>query len=210
MKGSNGTTSFLPLKGKGGFQRNISDQCLTKEQAKQLYDKIEIGEMINTRKLNQHNFFNPQRQATFTNDVNQYEKALLSGRNMKRGSNSQIKQWSILSDNIVYVRSEDRDIMNDIDIKPIDYREHKRIYRKMGKERGEKLEMDFGESLEIMKSRYVDVYDDVYAEIVTTSRFDENVDLSTTYLGRIDMKREEVKKLRKVFQFQNKELLWVN
>ena len=51
MKGSNGTTSFLPLKGKGGFQRNISDQCLTKEQAKQLYDKIEIGEMINIRKI---------------------------------------------------------------------------------------------------------------------------------------------------------------
>ena len=46
MKGKNGTTSFLPLKGKGGFQRNISDQCLTKEQVKQLYDKIEIGEMV--------------------------------------------------------------------------------------------------------------------------------------------------------------------
>ena len=54
--------------------------------------------------------------------------------------------------------------------------------------------MDFGESLEIMKCRYMDVYDDVYAEVVTTSRFDENVDLSTMYLGRKDMKREEVMK----------------
>ena len=45
-----------------------------------------------------------------------------------------------------------------------------------------------------MKSRYMDVYDNVYVEVVTTSRFDENVDLSTTYLGRIDMKREEVMK----------------
>ena len=199
MKGRNGTTSFLPLKGKGGFQREISDQCLTKEQMKQLYDKIEIGEMVNIRKLNWHNVPIPQRQATFTNDVNQYEKALLSGRNMKRGSNSQIKQWSILSDNIIYVRAEDRDIMNGIDIKPIDYREHKRIYRKMGKEGGEKLEMDFGESPEIMKSRYMDVYDDVYAEVVMTSRFDENVDLSTTYLGRINMKREEVMKAEESF-----------
>ena len=118
---------------------------------------------------------------------------------MKRGSNSQIEQWSILSDNIVYVRSEDRDIMNGIDIKPIDYREHKRIYRKMGKQEGEKLEMDFGESPEIMKGRYMDVYDDVYAEVVTTSRFDENVDLSTTYLGRKDMKREEVMKAEESF-----------
>ena len=64
----------------------------------------------------------------------------------------------------------------------------------MGKEGGERLEMDFGESLEIMKRRYMDVYDDIYAEAVTTSRFDENVDLSMTYLGRIDMKREEAMK----------------
>ena len=47
------------------------------------------------------------------------------------------------------------------------------------------------ESPEIMKSSYMDVYDDICAEVVTTSRFDENVDLSTTYLGRIDMKRKK-------------------
>ena len=135
----------------------------------------------------------------YPNNVNQYEKALLGGKDMKRGSNSQIEQWSILSDNIVYVRSEDRDIMNGIDVKPIDYREHKRIYRKMGKEEGEKLEMDFGENPEIMRSRYMDVYDDVYVEVITTSRFDKNVDLSTMYLGRKDMKRDEVMKAEESF-----------
>ena len=199
MKGRNGTTSFLPLKGKGGFQREISEQCLTKEQTKQIYDKIEIGEMVKLRKLDWHDVPISPKQAMFTNDVNQYEKALLSDRNMKRGNNSQIEQWSILSDNIVYVKSEDRDIMNGIDIKLIDYREHKRMYRKMGKEGGEKLEIDFGESLEIMRNRYMDVYDDIYAEVVTKSRFDENVDLSMTYLGRIDMKREEVMKAEESF-----------
>ena len=51
MKGRNGTTSFLPLRGQGGFQRNISDQCLTNEQVNGLYDKIEKGERINIRKL---------------------------------------------------------------------------------------------------------------------------------------------------------------
>ena len=199
MKGRNGTTSFLPLKGKGGFQREISKQCLTKEQTKQIYDKIELGEMVKIRKLDRHNVPISPKQVMFTNDVNQYEKALLSDKNMKRGNNSQIEQWSILSENIVYVRSEDRDIMNGIDIKLIDYREHKRIYRKMGKEGGERLDIDFGESPEIMKSRYMDVYDDIYAEVVTTSRFDENVDLSMTYLGRIDMKREEVMKAEESF-----------
>ena len=68
----------------------------------------------------------------------------------------------------------------------------------MGKE-GERLDIDFGESLEIMRSRYMDVYDELYAELVTTSRFDENVDLSMTYLGRIDIKREEVMKVEERF-----------
>ena len=40
-----------------------------------------------------------------------------------------------------------------------------------------------------MRNKYLDVYDEIYAEVVT-SKFDENIDLSTTYLGRIDMKRE--------------------
>ena len=57
--------------------------------------------------------------------------------------------------------------------------------------------MDFGP--EVMKSRYMDVYVDVYAEGVMSSRFDENVDLSTTYLSRIDIKREEVMKAEDSF-----------
>ena len=199
MKGRNGSTSFLPSKRKGGFQRRIlSEQCLTKEQMKQIYDKVELGEEVKIRKLVQHNTPISPKQEMITNNVNQYEKALLSDRNMRR-SNTQMEQWSILSDNIVYVRSEDSDIMNGINIKPIDYREHKRMYRKMGKEGGEWLDIDYGESLEIMKSRYMDIYDNIYAEVVTTSRFDENVDLSTTYLGRIDMKRDEVMKAEESF-----------
>ena len=89
--------------------------------------------------------------------------------------------------------------MKGIDIKSIDYREHKMMYRKMGKEEGEQLDIDFGESLEIMRSKYMDVYDDIYAEVVITSRFDENIDFSTTYLGRKDIKRQEVMKAEESF-----------
>ena len=61
---------------------------------KQIYDKIELGEMVELRKLDRHNVpISPK--ATSTNDVNPYEKALLSDRNLKRGNNSQIEQWSI-------------------------------------------------------------------------------------------------------------------
>ena len=199
MKGRNGSTSFLPLKRKGGFQRKIPfKQCLTNEQMKQIYEKVETGEEVKIKKLVLQNISDSPKQETSVNNINQYEKALLSDRNMRR-SNAQMEQWSILSDNIVYIRSKDSDIMNGINIKSIDYREHKRIYRKMGKEGGEKLDIDFGESPEVMKSRYMDVYDNLYAEVITTSRFDENIDLSTMYLGRIDKNRDEVMKAEESF-----------
>ena len=69
----------------------------------------------------------------------------------------------------------------------------------MNKEGGERIDMDFGESPEVMKNRYMDIYDKVYSEVVTTSRFDENVDLSTTYLGRVNMQREEMLKAEESF-----------
>ena len=56
MKGRNGSTLLLPSKRKGGFQRKIpSEQCLTKEQTKQIYDKVETGEEVRIRKLVQQN-----------------------------------------------------------------------------------------------------------------------------------------------------------
>ena len=68
-----------------------------------------------------------------------------------------------MSDNIVYVRSEGNDIMNGIDIKMVDYRDHKRMYRKMGKEEGERLNIDFRESPEILRQNYMGVYEEIYA-----------------------------------------------
>ena len=50
------------------------------------------------------------------------------------------------------------------------------------------MNIDFGESPNVLRNTYMDVYEDVFAEVVTTSRFDENVDLSMTYLGKIGMK----------------------
>ena len=51
MKGSNGSTSFLPLKKKGGLNNKlISETCLTEEQAKYVYDKIESGDELKVGK----------------------------------------------------------------------------------------------------------------------------------------------------------------
>ena len=110
-----------------------------------------------------------------------------------------MEQWSILSDNIVYVRSEGNGVMNGMDIKMVDYRDHRRMHRRMGKEEGERLNIDFGESPNVLRDKYMDVYEDVFAEVVTTNIFDENVDLSTTYLGKIGIRREDVMKAEESF-----------
>ena len=52
MKGRNGSTSFLPLKKKCGLNDKVmSEACLTKDQAKQVYDKIESGDELKIGRL---------------------------------------------------------------------------------------------------------------------------------------------------------------
>ena len=58
----------------------------------------------------------------------------------------------------------------------------------------ESIEMDFGTTPLKLHEEYMDVYEGIQSEIVSATRFDENSNLSTTYLGRID--KESKNKLR--------------
>ena len=58
-----------------------------------------------------------------------------------------------------------------------------------GEER-ETLDVDFGIYPDILISKYLDMYEGVYAEMVYANKFNENSDLSTTYLGQTKMTRE--------------------
>ena len=54
--------------------------------------------------------------------------------------------------------------------------------------------VNFGRSSIKLKADYLDIYEDVYAEVISTDRFDEDTDISTTYLGQVYMTRDtEVK-----------------
>ena len=93
MKGRNGSTSFLPLMKKGGLKNKLkSEACLTKDQAKQVYDKIESGDVFKIRKIMQQNNTKSPKQLKERKDVNQYEKVLISDRNMIK-NNLQMEQW---------------------------------------------------------------------------------------------------------------------
>ena len=201
MKGRNGSTSLLPLNKKGGFINDVfSEKCLTKEQTKYVYNKVESGDELKVGKTTLDTQSNPllPKQVKERKDINPYEKVLVSDINTMNKTKSQMEQWSILSDNIIYIRLVANDAINGIDIKMVDYQDHRRMYRRMGKEEGERMDIDFGESPNVLKDKYMDVYEDVFA-VVTTNRFYENVDLSTMYLGKIGMRQEDIMKAEESF-----------
>ena len=51
------------------------------------------------------------------------------------------------------------------------------------------MELDFGVMPKILSEEYLDVYEGIQSEIVSTTRFGENSDLSMTYVGKSDKMR---------------------
>ena len=162
---------------------------------------LQSGDEIRVRRVSQEirNKTLLHKRLKGREEINLYEKVLMSDINTLDKNKSQMEQWSILSDNIVYVRSVGYDDRSGVDIKTVDYQDHRKMYKEMGKEEGQMTNIDFGESPDVLKAKYMDVYEDVFAEVITTNRFDENVDLSTTYLGKINMRREDIMKAEESF-----------
>ena len=66
------------------------------------------------------------------------------------------------------------------------------------------LELDFGNMSEKLKGEYLDMYEGIHPEILSTTRFDENWDLGTIYLGRVDTTTANKIKGKKESIYQNK------
>ena len=101
-----------------------SEKCLTEDQTKYVYDKIELGGEIKVREGSQErkNKALPHKQLKEKEEINLYGKVLVSDVNTIDKNKSQMEQWSILGYNIVYVRSVSYDDnMNRVDIKMVDY-----------------------------------------------------------------------------------------
>ena len=101
----------------------------------------------------------------------------------------EMKSWSIFSDNVRYVQHDQMTLQN-LNIDTLDYRDHKDLYLKLKEEEKETLDIDFGLYPDVTKSRYLDVYEGIYAEMMYANKFNENSDLSMTYLGQTEMTRD--------------------
>ena len=97
---------------------------------------------------------------------------------------TQMEQWSILSNVLNYVQCSRLHSMNDmLDIKAVDtYKYRSNIDNREFKE------LDFGATPQKLQEEYMDIYEGIHSEVVSSNRFDKISDISTTYLGRVDKK----------------------
>ena len=155
--------------------------CLTERQADHVYKVVEKGNMINTKTMTCET---AQIQAD-----NPYKKDVLNKVFKEEDKSPEMKNWSIFSDNVRYVQHDQATPQN-LNIDTLDYRDHKELYLKLREEERETLDIDFGLYPDVLKSKYLDVYEGVYAEMVHANKFNENSDLSMIYLGQPNMTRD--------------------
>ena len=105
-----------------------------------------------------------------------------------------MKVLAILSDHVKYVTSDGSETFHKLNIDQMNYRHERGLYKELQEKELLSADVNFGGSPEKLKAEDLDVYEGVYAEVISTDRFDEDMDLSTTYLGQVDMTRStEVK-----------------
>ena len=183
----------MPHKSKrGGTFRNITNnKYLTEDQARVVYKKVNVGKTIDTKAIKQEM---EQEKLEGTVIENMYQKAILTDINKTGKDPVQIEEWSILSDHVKYVKHDGSGTFHNLNIDALNYCQNKDLYKELREKEMLRASVNFGASLEKLRSEFLDVYEGVYAEVISTDRFDEDTDLSTTFLGQVNMSRDtEVK-----------------
>ena len=80
----------------------------------------------------------------------------------------------------------------------------------MKEEERETLEVDFRVYPDILRSKYLNRYEGVYAEMVYANKFNDNSDLSMTYLGQTKVTRDKKIRAEKRFPITSQGLLQEN
>ena len=76
---------------------------------------------------------------------------------------------------------------------------------------GEFKELDFGVTPQKLQEEYMDIYEGIHSDIVSSNRFDENSDISTAYLGKTENKENQDKlKAEESFPILESATPWVD
>ena len=179
MSSRDGTTAFLPIDSKIGgpisYDRPSIGQFLTREQASYMYKKTQSGEMINVDTIQQE--IEQGQQLNKIDDmngvINPYRELIVNNAEKIEPLMTQMEQWSVLSNILNYIQYEGHHTINcNFSIKAL----NKYKYSLETKGEREITELDFGVIPRILHEEYLDVYEGIQPEIVSTMRFDENSD----------------------------------
>ena len=171
---------------------------MTREQASYVYKKTESGEIINTETIQQE--LEQERQLNKIDDTNRetnpYKELIVNSAEKVKPLMTQMEQWPILSNVLNYIW----------------YDKHPKNYHNLGinainkyknslvtSEERDIVELYFGVMPKILWEEYLHMYEGIQSEVVNTTRFDENLDLSTTYLSRSDRAKSDKFKAEESF-----------
>ena len=149
-----------------------------------------MGEMINTDTIQQE--IEQEKQLNRMDDGNgeikSHRELIVNNTENIEPPMTPLEQWSILSNVLNYIQHNKFNSMNcSLSVKPVN---RYKIKPGMGKEF---KEIDFGTIPQNLQEEYLDVYEGIQSDIVSSSGFDENSDISTTYLGKIEHKESQDK-----------------
>ena len=152
-------------------------------QPRQVYKKVESGSIINIDTIKQELEQHIDKIDDTIGKINLYCDIIVNKVERDNTIISQMEQWLIFG-NVVNYLLYNRHPKNfhNLEIRAVDQTRHKKLYNK---EERQILELELGDTQEKLKGEYLDMYVGTQTEVICTTRFDENSDLSTTYLGRI-------------------------
>ena len=193
----------MPLNTKIGgqvkFNSSGNDKYLTEEQARYVYKKIESGSIINTDTLWQEIEQEQElsRKDNTSRDANPYGELIDNNTEKIETVLAQMEHWSILS-NVINYTQYDKYPKNyhSFSISVVNKEKNR---EKLHRREKAMLELDFGHTPGKLKEEYLDVYEGIQSEVLSTTRFDENSDLSNTYLGKVGRSKNDQIKAEESF-----------
>ena len=166
------------------FNTPVEKICIQEGRVSSLINKSTIKEKLDAD-------IELDRMEDNSGDENQYKGIIVNNSGKIESALTQMEQWSILSNVINYVQyGKNPKHFHSMTIRPAKF--NKVVKETKGRNINESLlEINLVDSLERSKEEYLDRYEGVKSEIVVTTRFDENSDVSTTYLGKVNVTRDK-------------------
>ena len=166
--------------------------CLTPQQTNFIYKKVELGSLINKNTIKEELDADIEldRMDDNSGDKNPYKELIINNTCKIENALAQMEQWSVLSNIINIQYSKNPKKFHSMTIKPVKF--NRAVKDTKGRNINESLlEVNLVDILDRSKEEYLDRYKGVESEIVDTARFDKNLDLSMTYLGKINMTHDK-------------------